>query len=136
MKNLLSALGQIWFPLALIALVILTLPAMILLIMNFLGEEGEFNDWLLQNFQISYAPPLILALILMLIIPAIILVYFLKLKRKPLQVPSPFLWKYSIEVVQQNSLFHWRRENVLSLRQPLTLWGLVSAIVGCRYHGN
>lgn len=46
---------------------------------------------------------------------AIVALYFLKLKRKPLEVPSTFLWKKSIEDLHVNSL--WQR-----LRKSLLLW--------------
>ncbi len=47
--------------------------------------------------------------------PAIVLLYFLKLRRKPVQVPSTYLWAKSIEDLQVNSI--WQR-----LRQSLLLW--------------
>ncbi len=129
-------LTHIWFPLAVAGLVLLFVPAAILLVMNLTGQEAEVNEWLLDNFQITYAPPLWLALILLLVIPAIILLYFLKLKRKPLQVPSTFLWKKSIEDLHVNALFQWLRKNILLLLQLLVVLGLIFAIMGFRFHGN
>jgi hypothetical protein len=46
---------------------------------------------------------------------AIIALYFLKLRRKPLEVPSTFLWKRSLEDLRVNSL--WQR-----LRHSVLLW--------------
>ena len=41
----------------------------------------------------------------LLLVPLLlILLYFLKLKRKPLQVPSTFLWRRVIEDLHVNSL--------------------------------
>ncbi|MEK6237306.1 MAG: BatA and WFA domain-containing protein [Planctomycetales bacterium] len=51
--------------------------------------------------------------------PAIILLYFLKLKRKRIEVPSTFLWHKSIEDLHVNSLFQWLRQNILLFLQLL-----------------
>src|SRR6516162_4762544 len=119
----LSFLARYWFPLALAILVVLAVPGLILMVLNLVGADGPVNDWLEENFQLSYhlALPGPLALILLLVMPAIILLYFLKLKRKPLEVPSTFLWRKSIEDLHVNSLLQWLRQNVLLLLQLLTL---------------
>src|SRR5262249_25499696 len=67
---------------------------------------------------------------------AILLLYFLKLKRKPLAVPSTFLWRKSIEDLHVNSLLQWLRQNVLLLLQILTVLFLIYALMGFRFHGN
>src|SRR5580765_1149389 len=93
-----SLFRQIWFPVCLVALLLLTIPGLILFGMHVFGGDGDVNAWLEDNFQLSYHFPLhwSLALILLLIPPLILLLYFLRLKRKPLQVPSTFLWRKSI----------------------------------------
>jgi hypothetical protein len=45
--------------------------------------------------------------------PAIVLLYFLKLKRQPLRVPSTFLWHKSIEDLHVNSLWQRMRKSLL-----------------------
>src|SRR5262249_4272203 len=87
-------LARYWFPLALVVLLLLAIPGLVLFALPLFGGEGAVNDWLQENFQLSYHLPLPwwLALALMLVPLAILLLYFLKLKRKPLQVPSTFLW--------------------------------------------
>ena len=53
-------------------------------------------------------------------VPAgILALYFLKLKRKPLVVPSTFLWKKSIEDLHVNSFWQRLRKNILLLLQLL-----------------
>ncbi|MGB6045904.1 MAG: BatA and WFA domain-containing protein [Pirellulales bacterium] len=54
-------------------------------------------------------------LLLAIVPPAITVLYFLKLKRQPIEVPSTYLWEKSIEDLHVNSL--WQR-----LRQSLLLW--------------
>src|SRR5262245_34073715 len=51
--------------------------------------------------------------------PAIVALYFLKLKRQPLEVPSTYLWKRSIEDLHVNSLWQQLRQNLLMFLQLL-----------------
>src|SRR4051812_9330689 len=51
--------------------------------------------------------------------PAIVGLYFLKLKRQPLEVPSTYLWKKSIEDMHVNSLWQRLRQNLLLFLQLL-----------------
>jgi hypothetical protein len=67
--------------------------------------------------------------------PLIILLYFLRLKRKPLPVPSTFLWKKSIEDLHVNRLMQWLRRNVLLLLQLLAVLAMIYGVLGPRLHG-
>src|SRR6185436_18915513 len=95
------------------------------------------NNWLL-GFQISYQLRLNewVSLFLLFLPILLVLLYFLKLKRKPIQVPSTFLWKKSIEDMHVNSLFQWLRNNVLLLLQLLAMLFLIYSILGLRFHGS
>jgi len=53
--------------------------------------------------------------------PAVVLLYFLKLKRTPLEVPSTYLWHKSIEDLNVNSLWQRLRRNLLLLLQLLLI---------------
>jgi hypothetical protein len=61
--------------------------------------------------------------------PAIILLYFLKLKRKPLEVPSTYLWHKSIEDLHVNTIWQRLRNNLLLWLQLLLLAILILALL-------
>ena len=140
MKPLLTFLRTAWFPVAMIGLFLLAIPGLLLVILVLLelDREWHLNDWLEQNLSISYqlAVNPWVALGLLLLPPIIVLLYFLKLKRKPLQVPSTFLWKKSIEDVHVNTLFQWLRQNILLVLQVLAVLFLIYSVLGVRIHGN
>jgi hypothetical protein len=135
--NSLSLLARSWFPLCLAVVLLVALLGLVLIVLHVSGYAGPVNEWLEENLQLSYEFPLhwVIALLLFQVPIAILLLYFLKLKRKPLQVPSTFLWRKSIEDLHVNALFQWLRQNVLLLLQLLTVLLLIFAIVGIRFHG-
>lgn len=81
--------------------------------------------------------------LLALVPPAIVALYFLKLKRQPLEVPSTYLWHKSIEDLHVNSIWQRLRQSLLLLLQLLVIALLVftllkpswqsSRLVGGRY---
>ncbi len=68
-------------------------------------------------------------IILGLVPPAIVLLYFLKLKRQPLMVPSTYLWRKTIEDLHVNSLWQRLRHNLLLLLQLLIIFFLMGALL-------
>src|SRR5437868_10448839 len=132
-----SNLARMWFPFALVAVLLIAIPGFILFMLNLLGWETEVSQWLERTFRLSYHIPIPWwgALLLFLVPPLLILLYFLKLKRKPVQVPSTFLWKKSVEDLHVNSLFQWLRNNILLILQLLVLLSLIYAILAPRLHG-
>ena len=58
----------------------------------------------------------------------IVALYFLKLKRKPVQVPSTFLWLKSVEDLHVNSLWQRLRKNILLLLQLLVVAAVILAL--------
>jgi hypothetical protein len=135
---MINFLARYWFALALIVLLLAAVPGVLLFFMNFWGLEGPVNHWLEDTYQLSYHVPVPWwgALLLLLVPVAIIILYFLKLKRKPLSVPSTFLWRKSIEDLHVNSLLQWLRQNVLLLLQLLTLLALIYSLMAFRFHGR
>ncbi len=77
--------------------------------------------------------------VLALVPPAIIALYFLKLKRQPLEVPSTYLWHKSIDDLRVNSIWQRLRQSLLLFLQ-LLLWGLLALVLlrptwqGSRFH--
>ena len=61
--------------------------------------------------------------------PAIVLLYFLKLKRRPLEVPSTYLWHKSIEDLHVNSIWQRLRNNLLLYLQLTVVLFAVLAVL-------
>src|SRR5262249_31729899 len=122
----------------LVALLLLAIPGFFLFGLKLIGQDGVLNHWLQDSIRLSYHIPVALwAAILLFLVPfLILLLYFLKLKRKPLSVPSTFLWRKSIEDLHVNSLFQWLRENILLLLQLLAILILIYALMDFRLHGS
>jgi len=136
--NPLSFLARYWFPIALIVVFLLALPGLVLFACNLFGLEGDVNQWLQDSFGLTYSIglPWWGILILLLLPVFILLLYFLKLKRKPIQVPSTFLWRKSIEDLHVNSLLQWLRQNVLLLLQLLIVVVCIYSVMSFRLHGR
>src|SRR5438270_3188561 len=96
---LLRDLARSWFVLAMFGLFLLAIPGLVLFALNLFGAQVKVNEKLENRYNLTYHIPIgwWVGLILLLVPLAIILLYFLKLKRKSLSVPSTFLWRKSIE---------------------------------------
>ena len=66
--------------------------------------------------------------------PAIVLLYFLKLKRRPLEVPSTYLWHKSVEDLHVNSIWQRLRNNLLLYLQLLVVLLIVLALLRPSWH--
>lgn len=68
--------------------------------------------------------------------PAILALYFLKLKRAPLEVPSTYLWRKSIEDLRVNSLWQRLRQSLLLLLQLLVALLAILAVLRPGWQGT
>lgn len=66
----------------------------------------------------------------------IVALYFLKLRRRPMQVPSTLLWRRSIEDLHVNSLFQRLRRNLLLFLQLAAVLLAMLALAGPRIKGT
>ena len=125
------------FLLGVTALILLALPSLVVFGADLAGYGSEINKSLEDNFGVSHRIALGLpaAIALFCIPPLIILLYFLRLKRKPIPVASTFLWKKSVEDLHVNRLMQWMRRNVLLLLQLLAVLTFLYAALGPRTHG-
>src|SRR3954468_14935144 len=90
------------------------------------------------NFPVHFSTPLRGAewAVLAGIPVAIIALYFLKLRRRPVQVPSTLLWRRSLEDLHVNSLFQRLRQNLLLFLQLLAVFLAMAALAGPRIQGT
>src|SRR5215510_7388589 len=68
--------------------------------------------------------------------PAIFALYFLRLKRQPVEVPSTYLWTKVIEDLHVNSLWQRLRKNLLLLLQLLLVGLAILALLRPGWQGD
>lgn len=126
------------FPIAVVLLIVFALPGVAIFAADLLGYQQSINAWMESRFSISHrvAVALPAAIVLFCVPPLIILLYFLRLRRKPLSVSSTYLWKKSIEDLHVNRLMQWLRRNLLMLMQLLAAMLCIYAVLGPRLHGS
>ena len=68
--------------------------------------------------------------------PAIVLLYFLKLRREPLEVPSTYLWSRTVEDMHVNSIWQRLRRNLLLFLQLLLILLVIIACLNPNWRGS
>lgn len=68
-------------------------------------------------------------LILASVPPLVVMLYFLKLRRVPVEVPSTYLWKKTLEDLHVNSIWQRLRQNLLLWLQLAILLAIVLALL-------
>jgi hypothetical protein len=76
----------------------------------------------------EWLTPLVGAIAAAAAVPALVLLYFLKLKRQDVPVSSTLLWKRAVQDLQVNAPFQRLRRNILLLLQLLALGAVLLAI--------
>lgn len=76
----------------------------------------------------TWLTPLIAGIAAAVLIPLLVLLYFLKLRRREVEVSTTLLWKKSIQDLQANAPFQKLRRNILLLLQLLVMLAGLLAI--------
>src|SRR5678809_104542 len=76
----------------------------------------------------SFLNPWFASLAAAIVVPSLLILYFLKLRRREMAVSSTLLWKKAIQDLQVNAPFQKLRRNLLLLLQMLLLILLLLAL--------
>ena len=76
----------------------------------------------------TFLTPLYAAVAAAIAVPSLVILYFLKLKRRDLEISSTLLWKKAIQDLQANAPFQKLRRNILLLLQLLVLAAAILAL--------
>src|SRR5215510_15126635 len=84
----------------------------------------------------TFLTPLIAGIAAAIAIPSLIILYFLKLRRRDLEVSTTLLWKKAIQDLQANAPFQKLRRNILLILQLLALCAALFALAQPEFRAN
>ncbi len=89
-----------------------------------------------MNFQLDSPLGATLWAVAVAVPVGILLLYFLKLRRRPVEVPSTYLWLRTVEDIHVNSLWQRLRRNLLLFLQLLVAGLVLLALLGISWRGT
>lgn len=84
----------------------------------------------------TWATPLLAAAAAAIAVPALVILYFLRLRRRSVEVSTTLLWKKAIQDLQANAPFQRLRRNILLFLQLLVLAAVLLAIAQPQLSGQ
>lgn len=84
----------------------------------------------------TWLTPMIGGIAAAVLVPSLVILYFLKLRRRDVEISTTLLWKKSIQDLQANAPFQRLRRNILLLLQLLILGAGLVALAQPQYMGE
>ncbi len=84
----------------------------------------------------TFLTPLLAGIAAAIAVPTLLILYFLKLRRRDVEVSTTLLWKQAIQDMQANAPFQRLRRNILLLLQLLALAGALLALAQPEIRGE
>ncbi|HZW11166.1 MAG TPA: VWA domain-containing protein [Phycisphaerales bacterium] len=84
----------------------------------------------------TWLTPQLAAIAAAIAVPALVILYFLKLRRRDVEISTTLLWKKTIQDIQANAPFQRLRKNILLLLQLIVLAGVLLALGQPELHGE
>lgn len=76
----------------------------------------------------TFLTPILAGIVAAIAIPSLVILYFLKLRRRDLEISSTFLWRKAIQDLQANAPFQKLRRNILLILQLIALIAALFAL--------
>lgn len=76
----------------------------------------------------TWLTPLIAGIAAAIAVPSLVILYFLKLRRRDMEVSTTLLWKKAIQDIQANAPFQKLRRNILLILQLVALAAAIAAV--------